>query len=203
MPVRLAGHPALEFCNTWAGWDKIGDRNLDQDPRREYLRDFDRFAVWAGYVELCDQDGVGRLRAAAARHPALAARTLDQAHRFRGHLYRTLTDGAGAESAFDQVAALTQRASAASLLVRMPDGGGQWELPRTVGLELPLLSTARAAGELLVSPAVHQVKACPGPDCGWLFLDSRGRRTWCSMSACGNRAKARTFAARHARGAHG
>ena len=35
-------------------------------------------------------------------------------------------------------------------------------------------------------------------DCGWLFLDTSrsGRRRWCSMQSCGNRAKARRFYAR-------
>jgi predicted RNA-binding Zn ribbon-like protein len=28
----------------------------------------------------------------------------------------------------------------------------------------------------------------PGVDCGSLFLDPRGRRRWCDMAACGNRA---------------
>ncbi|MEM8595448.1 MAG: CGNR zinc finger domain-containing protein [Pseudomonadota bacterium] len=37
-----------------------------------------------------------------------------------------------------------------------------------------------------------RLKMCPGSDCGWLFIDEtkNGRRTWCRMDACGNRAKA-------------
>jgi predicted RNA-binding Zn ribbon-like protein len=37
---------------------------------------------------------------------------------------------------------------------------------------------------------------CPGRDCGWLFLDTSGRRRWCSMSACGSREKMRRMYAR-------
>lgn len=35
------------------------------------------------------------------------------------------------------------------------------------------------------------VKTCPGPRCGWLFVDESpsGRRRWCSMATCGNRSK--------------
>jgi predicted RNA-binding Zn ribbon-like protein len=40
------------------------------------------------------------------------------------------------------------------------------------------------------------VRTCPS--CGWLFLDARGRRRWCSMATCGNRAKVRAHAARTA-----
>jgi len=40
-----------------------------------------------------------------------------------------------------------------------------------------------------------RLKTCPADDCGWAFYDfSRNHsRTWCSMSVCGNRAKARTY----------
>ena len=31
--------------------------------------------------------------------------------------------------------------------------------------------------------------ASAGDDCGWLFLDPRGRRRWYRMRSCGNRAK--------------
>jgi predicted RNA-binding Zn ribbon-like protein len=58
------------------------------------------------------------------------------------------------------------------------------------------LGVARAAGELLTSPEPRVVRACPGRGCGWLFLDRRGRRRWCDMAVCGNRAKARRHAAR-------
>jgi predicted RNA-binding Zn ribbon-like protein len=38
------------------------------------------------------------------------------------------------------------------------------------------------------------IRECPGDDCGYLFRDSsRGRRRWCSMSSCGNRAKVQRF----------
>jgi predicted RNA-binding Zn ribbon-like protein len=44
-----------------------------------------------------------------------------------------------------------------------------------------------------------RLKACPSDTCHWAFYDrSRNRsRTWCAMSVCGNRAKARSYRARH------
>ncbi|MBV9167305.1 MAG: CGNR zinc finger domain-containing protein [Solirubrobacterales bacterium] len=49
-----------------------------------------------------------------------------------------------------------------------------------------------------------RLKACPGPDCGWAFYDySRNQTgTWCSMSICGSRIKARQYRRRQ-RGTHG
>ena len=38
------------------------------------------------------------------------------------------------------------------------------------------------------------IHECPGEDCGYLFRDaSHGRRKWCSMRSCGNRAKVASF----------
>jgi predicted RNA-binding Zn ribbon-like protein len=65
-----------------------------------------------------------------------------------------------------------------------------------LGVALPLLAVARAAEDLLTSPARAEVRACPGDDCGWLFVDPRGLRRWCDMAWCGNRAKVRAHAAR-------
>lgn len=50
---------------------------------------------------------------------------------------------------------------------------------------------AASALSLLSGDAVRRVRACP--NCDWLFLDRsrNGSRTWCDMSVCGNRAKAR------------
>ena len=46
-----------------------------------------------------------------------------------------------------------------------------------------------------------RMKACPADNCREAFYDhSRNRsRTWCEMSICGNRAKARTYRRRTAR----
>ncbi|MFB9410697.1 CGNR zinc finger domain-containing protein [Dactylosporangium matsuzakiense] len=54
-----------------------------------------------------------------------------------------------------------------------------------------LALVARDALELVTSPAVTRIRACADPSCNALFLDlSRpGRRRWCSMDSCGNRAK--------------
>jgi predicted RNA-binding Zn ribbon-like protein len=45
----------------------------------------------------------------------------------------------------------------------------------------------------------RRLKACPADDCRWAFYDrSRNRSgTWCDMSECGNRAKARAYRERH------
>lgn len=57
----------------------------------------------------------------------------------------------------------------------------------------PLWPVARSAAALLTSPELLRVGRCANDACGWLFLDGSKNhsRRWCSMSACGNAAKAR------------
>lgn len=50
---------------------------------------------------------------------------------------------------------------------------------------------ADAAALLADAARVARVRRCPGQRCGWLFLDTSGRRRWCSMQTCGSRAKMR------------
>jgi predicted RNA-binding Zn ribbon-like protein len=62
----------------------------------------------------------------------------------------------------------------------------RWRSPETL-----LLPVASALTELVCNENFSHVKACEGPTCTLLFLDrTHGRaRRWCSMAACGNRAK--------------
>jgi predicted RNA-binding Zn ribbon-like protein len=70
---------------------------------------------------------------------------------------------------------------------------GGWEVealePSVALLLAPVLWSA---ADLMVGRQLPRVRQCSNPACGWLFLDDSksGNRRWCSMSACGNRAKA-------------
>ncbi len=62
-------------------------------------------------------------------------------------------------------------------------------------LDLPLVASVAAAVDFLVGDHPG-VGACPGSGCGWVFVNPSGRRKWCSMDVCGNRAKVAAHAAR-------
>ena len=70
------------------------------------------------------------------------------------------------------------------------DGRLGWEWSDADRLLGPIVERA---AELLVSVPMGKVRQCADAGCGWVFLDrSRsGRRRWCRMDDCGNRAKAR------------
>jgi predicted RNA-binding Zn ribbon-like protein len=79
-----------------------------------------------------------------------------------------------------------------------PDGrSADWKKERTLS---PVLGTiARDAIDLLTKTEPSRIKLCADPTCRGLFVDESrpGKRRWCSMNFCGNRAKSRSFARRH------
>jgi predicted RNA-binding Zn ribbon-like protein len=185
LPAPVAGDPALDFCNTRAGWGAA-------EPR-EYLTSYDHLAAWGRGAGLLGRAVAARLRRQAKSKPAAASRALHRALMLREAIYATCTEPTAAS--WDVVAAEAHRAATAAVLLRNEG----WVIPESAGLDLPVLELGRAAGALLASTDLTTVGRCPGEGCGWLFLDPRGRRRWCTMAVCGNRAKAR----RHAQRAHG
>lgn len=186
LPVGVGGHPALDFCNTRAGWVI--------DAPKEYLHSHRHLTVWARYAGLISPAAERRTLAAARLAPEAAEAINGAAIDLRTSLYDVLV-GPRSAPAWQHVA---QAASAAAALAELgaPAPVARWQLPEDLGPELPLLALALSAADLVTSPLVTSVSACPMADCGWLFADPRGRRTWCSMAVCGNRAKARRHAAK-------
>ncbi|QNP71284.1 ABATE domain-containing protein [Streptomyces roseirectus] len=178
LPWNTSGHPALEFCNTYAGWA------TPDLPGAEWLRTYATLAVWAGHMDLTDPRTVTRLRDQALRQPADAAAELARAREFRTHLYACLTDP-GDTRAFASLARTVEEAAAHSVFVRDESGVARWRLSPGTGLRLPLHAIAQKAGELLVSTSSLMVRQCQSDTCGWLFLDASGLRRWCSLATCG------------------
>jgi predicted RNA-binding Zn ribbon-like protein len=91
--------------------------------------------------------------------------------------------------------AYAQAVAAGTLTPREEGGFGlEWSAdePRRVRF-----AVAADAVALLADPArLARLHRCPGRDCGWVFLDTSGRRRWCSMATCGSREKMRRMYAR-------
>ena len=65
-----------------------------------------------------------------------------------------------------------------------------------------LTELARGAIELVAGPELPRIRDCADPSCSLMFIDHSppGRRRWCSMERCGNRAKTKSYR-RRSRGA--
>ena len=72
-----------------------------------------------------------------------------------------------------------------------------WHWQRPADPTQPAWAVALAASDLMTTPDMDLVRACDNIECRWLFLDTSKNHTrrWCSMSACGNRAKAAAWRA--------
>jgi|1186.fasta_scaffold75281_2 predicted RNA-binding Zn ribbon-like protein len=208
IPDAVGGHPALDFCNTRAGWG---------DPRpKEYLIGPHVLTLWARENALipaasrppegADAAGTGGAGTGAAGIGGAgiggagideAAEALARALALREALYACALHR-GTPADWELVSA---EAARARILGRLVPGEGEepagWRLPSGVRpASAALAAVATAAEDLLTSSLAAFVAACPGEGCGWLFADRRRKRRWCSMAACGNRAKARRYAER-------
>jgi predicted RNA-binding Zn ribbon-like protein len=176
---RVGNHLALDFVNTLAA-GAAGPLELlhtDGDVWR-----------WARGTELASRlrpaprpdaaridPAVPRLRAAmhalftarieASRPPADALRRLNEALAWHGPPSRLVHDAG-----------------------RLELRGGLLATNRDL-----LGALARAAAGLLEGAPAGRLRRCGGQGCVLLFLDlsKSGRRRWCSMAGCGNRAKAK------------
>ena len=76
----------------------------------------------------------------------------------------------------------------------------RWRIDASkVTLAILLAPVVWSAGDLLVGPCLARVRACANERCHQLFLDDSksGNRRWCTMSSCGNRAKAHRHYLKH------
>jgi predicted RNA-binding Zn ribbon-like protein len=90
-----------------------------------------------------------------------------------------------------------------SLLVRSLDAARRRSAAGCLRRRRDELQQARAtvAGSLahyLADHDEHRLGVCADDTCGWLFIDESpaGRRRWCDMRTCGNRAKVARHRAR-------
>ena len=190
----VAGQVALDFVNTV-------DWRLDPSRRRELLTSFDELLTWARLAGLLDAAEVRALRAAAQRDAAGAERSLRRARRLREALFRLFEAARhGAGPAPRDLRLFNAYLHSALRKRRLEARGGaawNWSWTRRTddAFDSVLWPIALAAADLLTSPGRRQIGECAGEGCGWLFLDTSrsGRRRWCTMEGCGNRAKARRF----------
>jgi predicted RNA-binding Zn ribbon-like protein len=160
----LTGEPlALDLLNTeWIG----------EGERQDLLRDEAGLRAWLGSISAEDP---ANERTLAALIEARAA--------IRGVLERP--DDPNARGALNLVLARGR------VVLRLGDGG-----PEIVTEVAPEQSLAwRAARNLLElwEGSRERIKSCAHPDCILHFLDTSKSKTrrWCSMTGCGNRAKAK------------
>jgi len=184
---QIAGVLALDFCNSSSG--RGGPHHL------EHLQCAGDVLAWAQHAALLSPSaaeraarGLGREGAGVLLEQALALR--EAVHEAAGAL------AAGREPAPASLEQLLQEQARCLAAARLESEGQRYGLAWDPGRDLlpaVLGPIAQSAVKLLLESDLGRVKQCGGVDCGWLFFDQtkNGRRRWCEMSVCGNRAKQR------------
>ena len=161
------------------------------------LHDFDSFARWLESAHVLDAERTATMQRRAVQQPAGALAVLADARRMRSVL-RTLAER-GTMLADARAGALAEinRILGRSAGTRRVELRGDGTFARAfvpvgdafAGLLIPIVDSAADA---LILDELPRVRRCADPRCGRVFQDAtkNGRRRWCDMSTCGNRAKA-------------
>jgi predicted RNA-binding Zn ribbon-like protein len=191
----VAGNLALDFANT--------EHNHGAAEPQNDLRAFSDLLDWGRQAGLLQENENRRLLRRAQSRPAAAAQDFRRALGLRAVLYDVFSSialtGKADPQALRRFNSLLQRALAAANLQRT---GETYELgwQEQGQIDRMLSHLIHAATSLLTSDQLGRLRQCAGESCTWLFVDTsrNGKRRWCDMRHCGNRAKVRRFRQRTA-----
>jgi predicted RNA-binding Zn ribbon-like protein len=177
----------LDFSNT------LHQRN---GASREDLRSYSDLVRWGkekGLITNSQADAI-------LENPGRGADTLRKAKLLRESIYSVLSAVAHDRPPMrEDIATLNQFVSAGMSKSKVvpAEGGFRWEWEESADPDVLLWPISKSAADLLTSDALGLVRECANEEegCAWLFMDSTKNHSkrWCSMSSCGNRAKAKRF----------
>jgi predicted RNA-binding Zn ribbon-like protein len=176
----------LDFVNS-----DTGARGTDA------LHDFERFVGWLDVAQVLDAERAGTMQRRALQQPAGALAVLGDARRVRAVLRALAERGAHAPDvrleALGEINRVLGR-SAGTRRVELHDDGTFARAFVAVGDAFAglLIPIVESAADALILGELDRVRRCADPRCGRVFQDEtkNGRRRWCDMATCGNRAKA-------------
>ncbi|MCC6469216.1 MAG: CGNR zinc finger domain-containing protein [Alphaproteobacteria bacterium] len=151
--------------------------------------------AWCGANAALDAASLRAVEAQWKDAPPRAAAAFAEALSLRETIFAIFSATAqGMAPRADELAAFNQaldRAPRRAMLAPAADGYA-WQVAPPRNAPSLLAAVLWSGGDLLAGPRRLRVRQCANPQCQWLFLDDSksGTRRWCSMSACGNRAKA-------------
>lgn len=189
----------LDFVNTDDAW-----RESRREGRVDALDDFETFVRWLELAAPLDAERAAGIRRRAQQQPAGATAVLADARRVRAALRALAERGAdhrGAEvraTALGEINRILGRSAGMRRVELRPDGTFvRTFAPVGDAFASLLIPVVDSAADALILGELPRVRRCADPRCARVFHDAtkNGRRRWCDMAVCGNRAKA----ARHRR----
>ncbi|HYM49146.1 MAG TPA: CGNR zinc finger domain-containing protein [Candidatus Limnocylindrales bacterium] len=207
LPVQQ-GHLArlddgLDFVNTlhFSGSHKHTDLDRPKGPTHDHLRtpvDALDFLVEHDLLHASARDGLVeryRLAPEEGEHVLGRLRRLRQA--MRGILETTVQRQPPSLGDLNEVNR-AMRTHYVYELVPGPDGVSLEHRHQGDPVDGAMARLAESLARELIQGQPERLRICDNPECGWVFSDrSRtGRRRWCDMATCGNRAKVARHRAR-------
>ena len=179
--------PWIDFVNT---------ETSDGGKRVDLLRHFDDLVDWCAVAEMIRPSEATEI-AGRWRGGSEARATLLRAHQLRSTLRAMLERLAKGRTTLPP-----RMLESLNEVLRLGSGARREIVPKKRGYEIRLRRTfsvpdqllvpiAESAAEFLSADDLSFVKKCQNPECILFFYDTtkNHRRRWCSMAACGNRAK--------------
>ena len=161
------------------------------------LHDFESFVRWLEVAQLLDAERASSMRRRAHQQPSGALAVLGDARRVRAVLRVLAERGVASHEVRTEALAEINRVLGRSAGTRRLDAQGDGSFVRSfvpvgdafAGLLIPIVE---GAADALILAELSRVRRCADPRCGRVFQDEtkNGRRRWCDMATCGNRAKA-------------
>jgi predicted RNA-binding Zn ribbon-like protein len=177
----------LDYANS-VDWS-TGDEHVDPE-QTDVLRTGDMLGRWGRRLGLLSDDA-----------KSASAAELRRAHALRDAVYRLFSsinrDHKPAEKDLDVLMSnYIEAVKQASLVAGEDFYKLNWMARDPRRIRYAVATDAIAL--LQDRSRLKRVSRCPGRGCGWRFLNTSGRRRWCSMSTCGSRDKMRRLHQRRA-----
>jgi predicted RNA-binding Zn ribbon-like protein len=189
--------PPFVFVGERLWLDFVNTDDVRRGVRVDVLRDFSTLVRWLEAAAVLDAERAAGIRRRAEQQPAGATAALADARRVRAALRVLAERGATAADVRRHAVAEINRVLGRSAGTRRLEVRADGSFIRSfvpvgdafAGLMIPIVESAADA---LVLGELPRVRRCADPRCPRVFYDNtkNGRRRWCDMATCGNRAKA-------------
>lgn len=189
-------HPFV-FVGERLWLDFVNTDGVRRGIRVDALRDFGALVHWLSVAAVLDPERSASIRRRAQQQPAGATAALADARRVRAALRALAERGSVAHDVRQHAVAEINRVlgrSAGTRRLEMREDGSFLRSFVPVGDAFAglMIPVVESAADALVLGELARVRRCADPRCLHVFYDGtkNGRRRWCDMATCGNRAKA-------------
>ena len=185
----VGGRTAVDFANSAFRLGVEGEGISSLDDLMQFLKSL-------GHLH---EDEASSYHMYLFQNPDRCQQVIDTLHDVRGRLRDCLkqaADGWPMDLAF--ISSLNEMLAGFHTKIELLPTEGGYEVKTLLveeGPEQLMYPILKDVAEFLASDQVEKVRQCAADDCELFFVNQsrNGRRRWCSMSTCGNRAKVNAY----------